>query len=167
MMKYFHPHPLWHLWQQKYKTPSTRARIHARKNTFGQYPTIPSLNQTNQSTSPPFRIPSPQKNIHQRRNIHQQWNNQQQIIAQNQYSFALLKYLFRKTKITKHSIQKEKTAQICRFFTLWGYFYPYTNRGGASNQEIITRTKNTKTMRKKERNEAIISRQTFLRTQEE
>ena len=79
MMKYFQFHPLWHLWQHKNKTPSTRARIHARKNTFGQYPTIPSSNQTNQSTSPPFRVPSPHKNIHQRRNIHQQWNNHRQI----------------------------------------------------------------------------------------
>ena len=31
--------------------------------------------------------------------------------------------------MTKQNIDKEKTAQICRFFTLWGYFYPYTNRG--------------------------------------
>ena len=33
----------------------------------------------------------------------------------------------------KTNIDKEKTAQICRFFTLWGYFYPYTNRGGGNN----------------------------------
>ena len=33
MMKYFQFHPLWHLWQQKNKTPSTRARIHARVRT--------------------------------------------------------------------------------------------------------------------------------------
>ena len=124
MMKYSQFHPLWHLWQQKNKTPSTGARIRARKNTFGQAPTIPSSNQTNPSTPPLFRIPL-HKNIHLRRNIHQQWNNHRQIIAQNQYSFALLIHLFRKTKMTKHSIQKEKTAQICRFFTLWGYFYPY------------------------------------------
>ena len=31
--------------------------------------------------------------------------------------------------MTKQNIDKEKTAQICRFFTLWGYFHPYTNRG--------------------------------------
>ena len=37
MMKYFQFHPLWHLWQQKDKTPSTGARIRARKNTFGQH----------------------------------------------------------------------------------------------------------------------------------
>ena len=125
MMKYFQPHPLWHLWQQKNKTPSTGARIHARVRTpFGQYPTIPSSNQTNPSTPPPFRFP-PHKNIHLRRHIHQQWNNHRQIIAQNQDSFALLTHLFRKVKMTKQNIDKEKTAQICRFFTLWGYFYPY------------------------------------------
>ena len=128
MMKYSQFHPLWHLWQQKNKTPSTRARIRARTKTFGQSPTIPSSNQTTPSTPLPFRIPL-KKNIHLRRNIHQQWNNHRQIIAQNQYSFALLTHLFRKAKMTKQDAYKEKTAQICRFFTHWGYFYPYTNRG--------------------------------------
>ena len=43
----------------KNKTRRTGARIHARVRTpFGQSPTIPSSNQTNQSTPPPFRIPS-------------------------------------------------------------------------------------------------------------
>ena len=50
-------------------------------------------------------------------------------ITQNQYSFAPLTHLFRQVKMTKQDAYKEKTAQICRFFTLWGYFYPYTNRG--------------------------------------
>ena len=50
MMKYFQPHPLWHLWQQKYQTPSTGARIHARANTFsqhGQHPPSPSQSSKN------------------------------------------------------------------------------------------------------------------------
>ena len=56
----------------KNKTRRTGARIHARANTFGLYPTIPSLNQTNQPIhSSTLSIP-PQKNIHLRRNIHQQ-----------------------------------------------------------------------------------------------
>ena len=33
VMKYFQSHPLWHLWQQKNKTPSTGARIRARVRT--------------------------------------------------------------------------------------------------------------------------------------
>ena len=86
------------------------------------------------------------------------------MIAQNQYSFALLKYLFRQVKMTKQIIDKEKTAQICRFLTLWGYFYPYTNRGRAIRKSLLEQKhKNDE----KERNEALISRQTFLQTQEE
>ena len=138
VMKHFQPHPLWHLWQQKNKTPSTGARIHARENLRPIHP--PSSNQTNQSTSPPFRFP-PHKNIHLRRNINQHRNkhraineiindekfyhevkHQEQIKVQyqSQHLIASLIHLFRKAKMTKRSIDKEKTAQICRFFTLWG-----------------------------------------------
>ena len=83
MMKYFQPIRCDTCDSKKNKTPSTRSRIRARVRTpFGQYPTIPSSNQTNPSSPPPFRIPSPQKKIHLRRNIHQQWNNHRQIMAQ-------------------------------------------------------------------------------------
>ena len=84
MMKYFQFHPLWHLWQQKTKLVRTGARIHARANTFGQYQTFPSLNQTNQSTSPPFRIPL-KKKIHRR--ISQIINNE--IINDEKGSFDI------------------------------------------------------------------------------
>ena len=116
-----------------------RERAYTRAKTFGQY-IPPSSNQTNQSTSPPFRFP-PHKNIHLRRNINQHRNkhraineiindekfyhevkHQEQIKVQyqSQHLIASLIHLFRKAKMTKRSIDKEKTAQICRFFTLWG-----------------------------------------------
>ena len=116
-----------------------RERAYARANIFGQYPSIPSSNQTNPSTPPPFRISlkkhSPTKKYSsamKQPSTNQQWNKHRQIIAQNQYSFALLTHLFRKAKMTKQNIDKEKTAQICRFFTLWGYFYPYIIGGEQS-----------------------------------
>ena len=62
----------------------------------------------------------------------------------NQYSFTPLTHLFRKAKITKQNIDKEKTAQICRFFTLWGYFYPYTNRGGRAIRKSLLEQKTQK-----------------------
>jgi len=55
----------------------------------------------------------------------------------NQYSFTPLTHLFRKAKMTKQYIDKEKTAHICRFFTLWGYFHPYTNRGQAIWKSLL------------------------------
>ena len=170
-MKHFQPHPLWHLWQQKNKTPSTGSRLHARVRTPSAntqpspHPIKPLLHPSElkpQKHSPTKKYSSAMKQP----STNQQWNNQQQIIAQtpNQYSFALLIHLFRKVKITRQEVNKEKTAQICRFFTLWGYFYSYTNRGRAIRKSLLEQKhKNDE----KDRNEALISRQTFLQTQEE
>ena len=44
---------------------------------------------------------------------------------------------FRKAKIAKQNANKEKMAQICRFFTLWAYFHPYTNRGRAIRKSLL------------------------------
>ena len=53
MMKYFQPHPLWHLWQQKNKTPSTGARIRAREH-LRPIPNLP-LTQSNQTNPLPAK----------------------------------------------------------------------------------------------------------------
>ena len=151
-MKYSQFHPLWHLWQQKNKTPSTRARIRARVRTpsaniqpsprpIKSNQTIPSSNQIKSnhpllhSSESPFKKTFTCEEIFisnettiDKSAMKQPTTNQDS--TPNQYSFALLTHLFRKVKMTKQNIDTEKTAQICRFFTLWGYFYPYTNRGG-------------------------------------
>ena len=51
-MKYFHPIRCDTCDSKKNNTPSTRARIRARKNTFGQYPTIPLIQSNHSSTLP-------------------------------------------------------------------------------------------------------------------
>ena len=140
------------------------AHTRARTKTFGQYPTSPSSNQTNPSTPPLFRIPFIKTFITKKYSSAMKQPTTNQDSTPNQYSFALLTHLFRKAKMTKRSTSKEKTAQICRFFTHWGYFYPYTNRGRAIRKSLLEQKhKNDE----KERNEAIISRQTFLQTPEE
>ena len=60
MMKYFRFHPLWHLWQQKIKTPRTGARILARVRTPSPIPNHPLI-QPPKRTPLPFRSPPPQK----------------------------------------------------------------------------------------------------------
>ena len=136
MMKYFQFHPLWHLWQQKNKTPSTGARILARVRTPSVNPK-PSPHSI-KSNSTPFRTQSTKTFTCEEIFISNETTIDKSAMKQpttnqdstpNQYSFALLTHPFRKAKIAKQNVNKEKTAQICRFFTLWGYFYPYTNRG--------------------------------------
>ena len=130
MMKYFQFHPLWHLWQQK--TPSTGARIRARVRTPSVNPK-PSPHSI-KSNSTPFRTQSTKTFTCEEIFISNETTIDKSAMKQpttnqdstpNQYSFALLTNPFRKAKMAKRSIDKEKTAQICRFFTLWGYFYPY------------------------------------------
>ena len=69
----------------KNKIPSTGSRIHARANTFGQYPTIPSSNQSNQSIHSLTLLNSTSKNIHRR--ISQIINNE--IINNEKGSFDI------------------------------------------------------------------------------
>ena len=112
------------------------AHTRARKNSFGQYPTIPTSNQIKSnhpllhSSESPFKKTFTCEEIFisnettiDKSAMKQPTTNQDS--TPNQYSFALLTNPFRKAKMAKRSIDKEKTAQICRFFTLWGYFYPY------------------------------------------
>ena len=116
-----------------------RERAYARVKTPSANTQLsPSSNQTNQSTPPPFRIPLKKTFTDEEIFISNETTIDKSAMKQpttnqdsppNQYSFAPLTHLFRKVKMTKQNIDKEKTAQICRFFTLWGYFYPYTNRG--------------------------------------
>ena len=53
MMKYFQFHPLWHLWQQKIKTPSTGSRIRARVRTpsASTANTTPSSSQSSKTNT--------------------------------------------------------------------------------------------------------------------
>ena len=119
----------------KNKTPSTGARIHARVRTPSAntqpspHPIKPTHPILHSSESPFIKtftyeeIFISNETTIDKSAMKQPTTNQDS--TSNQYSFALLTHLFRKAKITKQNIDKEKTAQICRFFTLWGYFYPY------------------------------------------
>ena len=162
-MKYFQPHPLWHLWQQKIKTPSTGALIRARVRTPSAN-TQPSPHPIKPTNPPPppsehnLQKHSPTKKYSsamKQPTTNQQWNSHRQIMAPppNQYSFAPLIHLFRKAKVTKQNIDKEKTAQICRFFTHWGYFYPYTNRGGRAIRKSLLEQKTQKRWERKKRSD--------------
>ena len=65
--------------------------------------------------------------------------------------------------MTKQNIDKEKNGTNMPFFHSLGVFLPIYNRERAIRKLLEQKHKNDE----KERNEAIISRQTFLQTQEE
>ena len=104
----------------KNKTPSTdRAYTRAYTLASTTSPNLP-LTQSSKSTPPLFRTQSPKTSSKEIINNELRLKTNTHLHYLNPYSAQ---------QRWQNTAYKEKTAQICRFFTLWAYFYPYYNRG--------------------------------------